>query len=65
MEVFAGSLAQKAGLQAGDVVMTLDGKATDDPQAFADAIYAAEPGKPLKLIVKRGEEELEFEVKLD
>lgn len=65
IQVIEGSLAQKLGLRQGDVIMTIDGKASDDPQEFADAIYAAAPGKTLKLVIIRDDQEHEFDVKLE
>ena len=45
--------------------MKLNGKAMDDPGAFVDAIFAAAPGKPLKLTIVRDDEEREVEVSLE
>src|SRR5690606_97801 len=53
VEVMADSVAEKAGLKVGDVITKLNGKATDDPQGFVDAVFAAEAGKPVTLTVRR------------
>ncbi len=52
-DVAANSAASAAGLQPGDVIVSLDGTTTDDPQALADAIHTAGPGHLVHLQVNR------------
>src|SRR5262245_45635527 len=40
-DVAGGSPAEKAGLQAGDLLLELDGEAVDDVDRFRDQIHAS------------------------
>jgi serine protease Do len=51
--VAPGSAAQAAGLQPGDVVIELNGKAIADADAFFSAVTAVKSGKLLKMLVIR------------
>jgi S1-C subfamily serine protease len=51
--VEADSPAAKAGLQAGDVVLKLDGKAIEDASDLREAVGAAEGGKEVTLSIQR------------
>jgi S1-C subfamily serine protease len=42
--VRAGSPAEQAGLRGSDVIIAIDGMATPDLQAMADALRAHKPG---------------------
>jgi YVTN family beta-propeller protein len=64
MEVFADLAAAKAGLRQGDIILKVNGEQVDDPEAFVDLVYAAPAGQPLKLTIRRNEEEREVEVRL-
>jgi putative serine protease PepD len=52
-QVRAGTPADKAGLQAGDVVTALDGKALSGSIALQTAIDAHKPGDQVKVTFKR------------
>ena len=54
-DVSAGSPAAKAGLQPGDIVMTLDGKTMENGRQFRINIYARGVGEHVVLNVRRGE----------
>lgn len=45
--------AEAAGLKRGDVILTFDGKEIEGSSALANAVAAAEIGKPVPLTVKR------------
>jgi hypothetical protein len=51
-EVRKGSAAEKAGLKAGDVIVSVAGKAIEDPGDVVEAVHAADAG-PLKVTVVR------------
>jgi serine protease Do len=51
--VAPGSAAQAAGLQPGDVVIELNGKAIADADSFFSAVTAVKSGKLLKMLVIR------------
>lgn len=52
-DVAAGSAAEAAGLQAGDVIVDANGKATDSQSVLADEIHAVGPDHDLTLKVRR------------
>jgi len=54
-DVAAGSPAAKAGLQPGDIVVTLDGKPMENGRQFRINIYARGVGEQVALSVRRGE----------
>lgn len=59
-EVFPGSVAQKAGVLAGDVLTELDGVAIKETFDLTFELMKKKKGAPGKLRLKRGEEEKEL-----
>ncbi|UCD36962.1 MAG: M28 family peptidase [Fidelibacterota bacterium] len=57
-----GGPAEKAGLQAGDVIVRLDDTEIKSIYDYMYALQDARPGVPVKVVVTREEEELEMEV---
>jgi serine protease Do len=57
-EVMDDSAAEKAGLQAGDVIEKVNGKATPGRQILVETIRGYMPGEKVELLVKRGSDEL-------
>ena len=55
-EVYRGGPAWDAGIRVGDTIMSLNGKAINDSQAFNLEIASTKPGTKVELEVKRGEE---------
>jgi len=53
-EVTPGSPAARAGLQPGDVVVSIDGKAVQDRSELVAAIRGHKPGDKVSLVVVRG-----------
>jgi S1-C subfamily serine protease len=53
-QVQAGSAAQRAGLQKGDVITALNGTQVNDPNSFRNLIAGSAPGTEVTLTVKRG-----------
>jgi S1-C subfamily serine protease len=49
--VVSGAPADKAGLEPGDVIQTIDGKAVDSAQAFVQTISSMKPGTQVTLRV--------------
>jgi len=57
--VVAGSAAQKAGLQPGDLITEINGEKLDDFSALTDRIAKHKPGESAMLkIVRRGKEQV-------
>lgn len=63
-QVAEGGPAQRAGLQAGDVITSFNGQATPDWEVLRSLISAARPGDVARVTVLRGDEELVFETTL-
>lgn len=53
-DVSEGGPGAKAGLQAGDIILERDGKATSDVSLFRNGIAATRPGTKVHLTVWRG-----------
>jgi serine protease Do len=56
--------AMKAGIEAGDVIMTFDGKKVEDTRQLVRVVGATEVGKAVDVIVWRGGEEVTLSVTL-
>jgi hypothetical protein len=59
-----GSPAAKAGLQAGDIITQFGEKKISNIYDFTYALGNYVPGDKVKVLVKRGEEEVIFEIEL-
>ncbi len=62
--VHSGKAAEKAGIQTGDVVLRFEKIPVNDSQHLIDLISHHQPGDVVKLLIRRGTEELEFPVTL-
>ena len=60
----ADTPAEKAGLQAGDIVVKFDGKEITDFDSLFAAVAEHQPGERVKVVVKRGEETKELQLKI-
>ena len=60
--VLKGGPADKAGIKPGDVLFELEGRPVPDPTAMLNLVAALEPGKPVRIRVKRQEKDLEATV---
>jgi putative serine protease PepD len=63
-ELTAGSPAQRAGLRAGDVIVSVDGRAVAEPSDIAAAIEDRRPGDSVRIEVLRGGERESLTVEL-
>ncbi len=59
-----GSPAERAGVQAGDVILGLDGRPIEAPRDLAAAVGGAKPGSEARLVLLRDGERLERPVTL-
>ena len=59
-----GTPAAEVGVQEGDLIVAVDGAATDGSSGLIAAIRDNEPGDTVRVSVVRGGEDLEFEVTL-
>lgn len=57
-DVKAGSAAERAGLEVGDVVLKIDGKEIANSSQLIATVKSHQPGDKIELLVKRGDQEL-------
>lgn len=57
-----GSPAEKAGLKADDVILTVGGKAVASADAAVQAVREAKPGEKVAFRVRRGDKEMDITV---
>ncbi len=62
--IFKNSPAEKAGLQEGDVIISVNGKSTEGKKVD-EVIKMIKSKDTAKITIKRKEEELKFKIKLD
>jgi S1-C subfamily serine protease len=62
--VFPGSPAEEAGLEAGDIIVEVDGQPVNAEDDLAEHVLKRSPGDTLSLRVMRGEEPQEIQVTL-
>jgi S1-C subfamily serine protease len=62
--VTASSPAAAAGLQAGDVIVQIDGQAVSDTDALGSILGDKSPGQSVTVHVYRGSQQLVVNVKL-
>jgi putative serine protease PepD len=62
--VNAGSPAERAGVQVGDVVTEVDGDRIDEPEDIATAIADGKPGDRITMRVRRNGQERQLDVTL-
>lgn len=62
--VAAGSFAAQAGLQEGDIIVAVNGRAVDDARELRELIRFQNPSQPVTLTLLRNGQELELEVRL-
>ena len=63
-EVVRGSPADKAGIKAGDILVSIDGKPLADSTAMLETISALQPGKTAALKLLRNQSEIVIQVKV-
>jgi hypothetical protein len=62
--VSAGSPAEQAGLQKGDVLIALAGKPVADLQGMTDVLRQHKPGDAVEIVVLRGGQEVQLQATL-
>jgi hypothetical protein len=62
--VRAGSPADSAGLEAGDIVVELGGREVSDLQTYSDALYSHKPGDEVDIVVVRSGQRVKVRVRL-
>jgi serine protease Do len=54
-EVFADSAAEKAGLETGDIIVSVNNQSVSGPSELKMALQAAPAGKPIAMLIMQGE----------
>lgn len=63
LRVFPGGPADRAGLQTGDIVLSIAEKDIASPSDVVNALKALQPGQTAKMVILRNNEEQTLEVK--
>ena len=63
-EVVPGGPADRAGLRSGDLVVAINGKATDDAASLRNQISSLSPGMRTQLKVTRGDDEVTLDIEI-
>ena len=63
-KVYANSPAQRAGIMNGDQILSIDGVDAAQMSEVVGKVSSSKVGNEIKLLVKRGEEEKTFSVRL-
>jgi S1-C subfamily serine protease len=59
-----GSPAERAGVQAGDILLELDGRAIADLRSYSAILRELAPGQKVAVVLRRGDAERTLEVTL-
>ena len=61
-EIVRGGPSDKAGIQLGDVLVSIDGKQISDPRGAVDIVTGIPPGSTSKLMLKRKGQDIELAI---
>lgn len=62
--VEAGGPAAAAGIQAGDIILALDGQSIDEQHSWEELLFMHKPGDKLHVTLQRGEQQMQVVVTL-
>ncbi len=64
VESVTAGAAERAGLQAGDVILLLDGKSVEDLAGFNRILDGIEPGRSFAVLVQRGDGRMFYPIRM-
>jgi S1-C subfamily serine protease len=62
--VGAGSPAEAAGIQEGDILLAIDGTRIDQHTSFTEALFPHKPGEKVSVDLQRGDQKMTVDVTL-
>lgn len=63
-EVSPGGPADEAGIEAGDVILSIDGQEIDEEHSFSEILFSHEPGETVDVVIQRDELKMTVKVEL-
>src|SRR5262249_21513984 len=63
-DVGAGSPAAAAGIQQGDIILSIAGTKIDQQTSFTEALFPHKPGETVSVTLQRGDQQLTEQVTL-
>jgi 2-alkenal reductase len=63
-EVSPGGPADEAGIEAGDVILSIDGQEIDEEHSFGEVLFSHEPGETVDVVIQRDDLKMTVNVEL-
>jgi S1-C subfamily serine protease len=63
-EVSPGGPADDAGIEAGDVILSIDGQEIDEQHSFSEILFSHDPGDTVDVVIQRDDLKMTVTVEL-